>query len=55
MARQDLTAKTSRKRQYDLYTVMLFISFIALLTGCLLLYSELNSYGSFPWFKPATS
>ncbi len=54
MARQDSTAKTSRKRPYDVYTVMLYISFIALLTASLLLYSELNSYGSFPWFRPAS-
>jgi hypothetical protein len=54
VARQDTSSKAARKRPYDVYTVMLFISFIALLTGCLLLYSELNSYGSFPWFKPGS-
>jgi len=53
VARQNLTAKASRKRPYDLYTVMLFIAFIALLTSCILLYAELNSYGSYPWFRPA--
>lgn len=42
-----------QKRNYDVYTVMLYISFIALVTACLLLYFELRAYGTFPWWRPA--
>lgn len=43
---------TPQKPAYDVYTVMLFIAFVALALGCLLLYLELRSYGQFPWWKP---
>lgn len=56
MSPQDsLVNRPGQKRAYDIYTVMLFIAFIALLAGCILLYLELRSYGSFPYWKPATS
>lgn len=42
-----------QKRNYDVYTVMLYISFIALVTACLLLYFELRAYGPSPWWRPA--
>jgi hypothetical protein len=32
---------------------MLVIALIALLTACVLLWLELQSYGSYPWWKPA--
>ncbi len=43
------------KRNYDIYTVMLYIAFIALAAACLLLYLELRAYGTYPWWSPATS
>ena len=43
-----------RKRTPDVYTVMLFIAALALAIGCILLYSELRSYGTFPYWKPTT-
>jgi hypothetical protein len=30
---------------------MLIISFISILTACLLLYIELSRYGSYPWWN----
>ncbi len=42
-----------RKRSNNVYTWMLVIAMIALLTACLLLLFELQSYGSYPWWKPA--
>ena len=33
------------KPKADVYTVMLVLSFVALVIGCLCLYGEMNSYG----------
>jgi hypothetical protein len=33
---------------------MLVIAFCAIALACLLLYLELNRWGSFPWWKPAS-
>ena len=41
-----------RKRSLDVYTVMLIISFVCLVVGTLLLWSELGKYnndGQWPW------
>jgi len=35
----------------NVYTVMLIISFLALVTACALLATELNRFGSYPWWK----
>jgi hypothetical protein len=40
-----------QKPDTDVYTVMLIISFISILTACLLLYIELSRYGSYPWWN----
>lgn len=40
-----------QKPDTDVYTVMLIISFISILTACLLLYLELARYGSYPWWN----
>lgn len=40
-----------QKPDTDVYTVMLIIAFIGILTACLLLYIELSRYGSYPWWK----
>ena len=40
-----------QKPDTDVYTVMLIIAFISILTACLLLYIELSRYGSYPWWN----
>ncbi len=40
-----------QKQNLNVYTVMLIVSFAALLIGCLLLLFELMRYGAFPWWK----
>ena len=39
------------KPRSDIYTVMLIMSFVALMIACLLLWLEGSSYGSLPWWK----
>ena len=39
------TAQPTQKQKLNVYTMMLLLSFIALLTGTILLYMELNRYG----------
>ncbi len=43
-----------QKQPLNVYTVMLIVSFCAIITACLLLYLELKQWGSFPWWKPTT-
>ena len=43
-----------RKRSNNVYTWMLVIAMIALMTASILLLLELQSYGSYPWWKPST-
>lgn len=37
--------------RFTVYSMMLIIAFIALTTGSVLLYLELQTYGEFPWWK----
>ena len=39
------------KPRSNIYTVMLILSLLAICTACVLLWLELSSYGSFPWWK----
>ena len=39
------------KQRLNVYTVMLIVSFIAICTGCVLLYLELSKYGAYPWWN----
>ena len=42
----------TRKQNFNIYTIMLIISFVCLLIGTLLMWIELTKYGSpleFPW------
>ena len=39
------------KQRFSIYTMMLIMSFVALVTGSVLLYTELNKYGPFPQWK----
>ena len=43
--------KSGRKSNPNVYTVMLILSFIALTTGAILLFMELQRYGSWPQWK----
>lgn len=36
----------------DIWSVMLILSLVAVTMGCLLLWLELSSYGSFPQWRP---
>jgi hypothetical protein len=40
-----------QKQSTNVYTVMLIISFICIVTACILLYVELTRWGSYPWWK----
>ena len=40
-----------QKQPTDIYTVMLIISTVAVLVGCILLLLELNRFGSYPWWN----
>lgn len=51
MSPQSSTNQSTQKQPLNVYTVMLIISFLALLIACILLYMELNNYGKFPWWK----
>jgi len=37
----------TQKQKLNVYTMMLLLSFVALLTGTILLYMELSTYGPF--------
>lgn len=49
------TPSPSRKQETNIYTVMLIVSFLCIVTACLLLYFELRRWGSFPWWNTATA
>lgn len=38
------------KQQTNVYTMMLILSFIFIVTACVMLYIELNQFGPFPWW-----
>lgn len=40
-----------KKQPTDIYTVMLIISTVSVLIACILLYLELSTYGSYPWWN----
>ncbi len=35
----------------NVYTMMLIISFICIVTSCVLLYMELKRWGNYPWWR----
>ena len=41
----------AQKQRADVYTVMLIISFICIVTATILLYAELERWGSYPWWN----
>jgi hypothetical protein len=44
-----------QKQGTNIYTVMLILSFLALVTGTVLLAMELNRYGDYPWWRTPAS
>ncbi|HRX82059.1 MAG: hypothetical protein H6821_12600 [Planctomycetaceae bacterium] len=40
-----------QKQKISVYTVMLFISFCAIVLACMLLWMELQLWGDYPWWK----
>lgn len=40
-----------QKQRADVYTVMLIISFICIVTATILLYAELERWGTYPWWN----
>jgi len=44
-----------QKQRFNIYTMMLIMSFIALLIGCTALYLELRKYGQYPWWETGGS
>jgi hypothetical protein len=40
-----------QKQKLSVYTVMLFISFCAIVLSCILLWMELQMWGDYPWWK----
>lgn len=51
MSAQSSANQSTQKQPLNVYTMMLIISFVALLIGCILLYMELNAYGKFPYWE----
>lgn len=54
MSPQNSSSKSGvvvQKPGMNIYTVMLILALLAVMTACILLYLELRSYGSFPWWK----
>lgn len=44
-------ARPVQKQRLNVYTMMLVISFLALVTACVLLLVELGDYGPYPWWN----
>ncbi len=40
----------TQKPRSNVYTMMLILSFAAIVTACVLLYLQLAEYGDFPWW-----
>lgn len=55
LAEQPKAAAPTQKQKTNVYTVMLFISFAAILTAALLLYFELKKWGEYPWWKTGSA
>ena len=44
-----------QKQGTNIYTVMLILTFLALVTGTVLLAMELQRYGDYPWWRTPAS
>jgi hypothetical protein len=43
-------AAPTQKPGTNIYTVMLILSFLAIVTACIILAMELNRFGAYPWW-----
>lgn len=43
------------KQKTNVYTVMMILSFLALVTGTVVLSMELNRYGEYPWWRASAA
>ena len=61
LAAQELASgRVEQKPRFNIYTMMLFLAFVAVCTACTLLWLELQAYAPYPWWEtkqiaPATS
>ena len=44
-------AVPTQKQKTNVYTMMLIISFICIVTACVLLYQEVTRWGDYPWWE----
>ena len=52
MAQQPRPAEIpTQKQKTNVYTMMLIVSFICIVTASILLYQELKLWGNYPWWK----
>lgn len=50
-AQQPASGAVEEKPRFNIYTMMLIVSLLAIIMACFLLWYELKSYGSFPQWK----
>ncbi|MDP6468461.1 MAG: hypothetical protein QF918_12015 [Pirellulaceae bacterium] len=51
MGEQPQVEAPTQKQRINVYTMMLVIAFVCLVTACILLYQELTLWGSYPWWN----
>jgi cytoskeletal protein RodZ len=51
LAEQQPQAAPTQKQKTNVYTVMLFLSFVAIVTAIVLLWVELTKWGDYPWWE----
>ena len=51
MGEQPQVEAPTQKQRINVYTMMLVIAFVCLVTACILLYQELTRWGSYPWWN----
>jgi hypothetical protein len=51
MGAQPEVEAPTQKQKINVYTMMLVIAFICLVTACVLLYQELSLWGAPPWWN----
>ena len=44
-------AGPAQKQKLNVYTVMLVIAFLCIVTACILLYQEITRWGKYPWWE----
>jgi hypothetical protein len=44
-------AGPAQKQKLNVYTVMLVVAFLCIVTACILLYQEITRWGKYPWWE----